>query len=186
MTANPTPEDDGALAKGLCRRDPSAIHSLYQRSAAPLFSFALRFLRSDEDAEDVLQETWAAALAAAPSFRGDSAVLTWLFGIARRKCLERLRAGRRTVAGMEPPPDPPAPPSALSDPEQALDRKLSAERLEAALDALPVELREAILLRDVEGLPYEEVAAALGVPLGTMKSRLARARWVLRATLGAT
>lgn len=95
----------------------------------------------------------------------------------------RLHASARAPAPAGDLPDPPAREAPLSDPEAALERKLDASRLERAISRLPADSREVLLLRDVHDLPYEEIASILALPLGTVRSRLSRARWALREAL---
>ena len=141
------------------------------------------------DAEDVVQDASLRAFRAIRSFAGDSA-RTWLLSIVRNAAYSWLRTNRPasvvTVDDLEAvelaqanPGDPDAP-----TPEATLIAKIDAEQLRAAIAALPAPFRETLVLRDIEGLDYREIAEATEVPIGTVMSRLARARRSLTVTLG--
>ncbi len=154
-----------------------------------LFGLALRVTRDPALAQDAVQSAFAAALAAADGFRGEAALSTWLYRITYNKAVDALRARAREV----PLPEDEEPldtaglahaPSPWADPERALDgRRLRAE-LEAALDGLTPLQRAVFDLREVEGLPSDEVAARLGLGEGAVRAQLHRARLRLRARLG--
>ena len=148
-----------------------------------------RYLTGNEtDAEDLVQETYARALRAADRFVPGTNLKAWLFRILRNTFLsayrhERaspIRGGLDTVA---PPHEVPPPGWRADDAEVDQIRKLSAEAVEQALGSLPEDARTIILL-DLEGLSEREVAEVLGCPVGTVKSRLWRARTALRQRLG--
>ena len=124
--------------------------------------------------DDALQEAYARAFRALPRFRGESALETWLYRIVYNACLDELRRSRSrnevSLDEWEP-----------AGHEERAERRLD---LEAALAALPLELRAVVLLVDAEGLSYDETAKVLGVPAGTVASRLSRGRDSLRAALG--
>lgn len=136
---------------------------------------AFRLLGGRDRLDDVLQDAYARAFRALPGFRGRSSLETWLYRIVYNACLDELRrAGRRKEVPLE------------EWRESGADRTTAVEQrldLATALVALPVELRAAVLLVDAEELSYEEAAEILGVPEGTLASRLNRARLALRATL---
>jgi RNA polymerase sigma factor (sigma-70 family) len=144
---------------------------------------------NSSDAEDVVQDASLRAFRAIRSFAGDSA-RAWLLSIVRNAAYSWLRTNRPasvvTVDDLEAvelaqanPGDPDAP-----TPEAALIAKIDAEQLRAAIAALPAPFRETLVLRDIEGLDYREIAQATEVPIGTVMSRLARARRSLTVTLG--
>jgi RNA polymerase sigma-70 factor (ECF subfamily) len=153
-----------------------------------------RILRHREDTEDVVQEAFLAAHRALPGFRGDARFSTWLHRIAVNRALnhrdlasERLRRASMSLAPPEPD-DPPAPAflaAALADgsipsPLRALELSELRRRLGRCLENLPAVWRAVVALRDGEGWSYEEIAASVGTPIGTVRSRLARARMGLR------
>jgi RNA polymerase sigma-70 factor (ECF subfamily) len=164
------PTDELLLARA--RRGDAAAFGLLLRAADESHRrLAFRLLGDRQSMDDVLQEAYVRAFRALPQFRGGSAFGTWLYRIVYNACLDELRRSRREVAlGELPGEDSPG------DIEDRLD-------LEAALAALPPELRAVVLLVDAEGLSYDEAAEVLGVAPGTIGSRLNRARAALRAAL---
>jgi len=156
----------------------------FRRSAVAcldgLYGFALALTRDRRAAEDLVQETYARAFAAARRPQPEENLRGWLFTILGNTWKnERKRKRPEPVADVER-----LAPSRLPDPEAALDRRELRERLRAALDALPDAFREVVVLRCVEGFSYQEVASIVGCPAGTVMSRLARARALLRHSLG--
>ena len=167
-----------------CRKgDLAAFETIYRTHSGRLYSVACRMLGNPADAEDLLQEIFLAAHRKLDSFRGESALGTWLFRLATNLCLDHLRS-RATRSGQLT--------DALED-EHGLDDSSSrglAERtvarmdLERALAQLPPGCRTAFVLHDVEGLEHREVADLLGIAEGTSKSQVHKARLRLRAMLG--
>jgi RNA polymerase sigma-70 factor, ECF subfamily len=164
-----------------------ALEALLERHEARLYRFARRLCRHREDAEDVLQESLLAAARGLGGFRGSSSLGTWLYAIARSFCIKKRR--RSVFAPREVSLETEAAPlaRAVRDTAPRPDEALEASRLEAALEraiaALDRPYREVLLLRDVEGLPAAEVAAATGLSVPAVKTRLHRARGRLREAL---
>ncbi|MBA3893341.1 MAG: sigma-70 family RNA polymerase sigma factor [Gemmatimonadales bacterium] len=157
-----------------------------------MFRTALRLCRGHEaDAEDLLQDAVLRALDGYAQLREPSAARSWLFTILSRTHLNRLRAQRRRAEMVSADLDDPSFEAALADwapsPSPADDVEIGqlGEQLTRALDGLPPELRSVVLLVDVEGFTQREAAGMVGVPEGTVASRLFRARRQLRATLQA-
>ncbi len=183
------PGDEMALGRFLAG-DVLGFEQIVRHYSAMVFSLAARVVGPAE-AEDVVQETFLRAYHGLGKFRGESSLKTWLYAIAlnraraRMGTLGRLRAiftpGRSReddpFASLDGAVDP-----ALSPEENAV-LKERRTRLRAAIRALPDEFRAAVLLRDLEGLSYEEVAEVLEVPIGTVRSRLARGRALLKERL---
>ena len=147
------------------------------------YNLARWLLRHDQDAQDAVQEAFVRAMRFAGGFRGGDR-RAWLLAIVRNVCytqLSRFRTAASNVAFDEEQHQGAAGPAA--DPEAAALTKVDRETLMRALEALPVEYREAIVMREMEGLSYKEIADAAGVPIGTVMSRLARARDRLRRSL---
>ena len=145
-----------------------------------LYGFALALSRDRRTAEDLVQETYARAFAASRKAGADENLRGWLFTILGNIWKnERKRKRPEPVADVES-----LAPSRLEGPEAALDRRELRERLRCALASLPDAFREVVVLRCVEGFSYQEVAAIVGCPAGTVMSRLARARALLRQSLG--
>lgn len=164
---------DSALLEAHAGGDPDAFGELVRRHRDRLWAVALRTLGDREEAADAVQDALVSAFRAASSpaaFRGDAAVTTWLHRIVVNACIDRGR--RRTARPADPLPETelPAPgPDAFTAAEAALD-------VTAALAALPVEQRAALVLVDMYGWPVEEAARVLDCAPGTVKSRCARGR----------
>lgn len=175
----------GADPPGLLTRlragDPRAFEELVTTYQHRVFGVALRMLGSRAEAEEIAQEAFLRAHRAVVSFRGDARLGTWLYGIASRLCLNRLSSpDRRMARGDAALADVPATtPDAAAEVERA---ELDAA-LRTAIEELPNEQRLVLVLRDVEGLSYEEIADALALVPGTVRSRLHRARMQLKEKL---
>ncbi len=181
--------DDATLVERVRGGEPAAFEPLVEKYRQRVFRLAYNVLRSQEDAWDVAQEAFIKAYQALPSFRGQSAFYTWLFrivmNVAHDKARQRGAAGRafgtervteeeweRTM------PDP------SEEPDDAAARAEERRRITRALDTLPEHHRAIIMLSDLEGLSYREIADVLRIPMGTVMSRLHNARKRLRAVLG--
>jgi RNA polymerase sigma-70 factor (ECF subfamily) len=150
-----------------------------------LYGHALALTRNTDEAEDLVQETTLRALRGIGSFRADGPVRAWLLAILRNLFINSYRAKSRapryvSLDGMENP-DPMLP----SDPgpERAIFSKLENEAVGRAVAALPDEYRDVLVLSDLRGLSYQEISDALDLPLGTVRSRLSRARGRVRRAL---
>jgi len=153
-----------------------------------LFSYALALSRNRSDAEDLVQETYVRALPAIKRLREGSNVKSWLFTILRNIWLNQLRQPR--IAVQMPGSDidqyvPDTPANSMKDPHSLLISKIDQEQVRQAIEQLPAEAREIILLREFEDLSYQEIAGILNCPIGTVMSRLGRARARLRVLLSA-
>ncbi|MBI3141086.1 MAG: RNA polymerase sigma factor RpoE [Rhodocyclales bacterium] len=154
--------------------------SKYQRKLARLLS---RLIRDPAEVEDVAQETFIKAYRALPTFRGDSAFYTWLYRIGINTAKNYLVSqGRRapTTTDFDSEEaetfDEGEQLRDINTPERVLQSKQIGETVNAAIEALPEELRTAIMLREIEGLSYEEIAKIMDCPIGTVRSRIFRAR----------
>src|SRR6202049_1715685 len=139
------------------------------------FNYARWLTRSEADAEDVVQDAYMRAFKFFSSFRGEDA-RAWLLTIVRNTWYGRFprRAGSAVMTVAEEEEDHRA--DASLDPEAQLIQQQTVEQVRRALEALPTDFREVLVLRELEGLSYKEIAAIVGIPLGTVMSRLARAR----------
>lgn len=172
--------------------DEQAFEQLLSEHEKSVYNLCLRMTKNPEDALDVSQEVFLRVWKSLGSYQYDAAFSTWLFRIASNACIDFLRARKRrqeaslTVEdeqnGEEKELDMPDP---APMPEQALLQKEQRRQVLAAMDELPPDQREILQLRVVEALPYEQIAEILNVKLGTVKSRLARAREQLRKNLAA-
>ena len=176
-------ELDRQLVERAQRGDKHAfglLVSKYQRKLSRLLS---RFVKDQTEVEDVAQEAFVKAYRALPSFRGDSAFYTWLYRIGINTAKNYLVAmGRRapTVTEFDAEEaeefDGGDQLRDINTPESLLMTKQIADAVNEAMDQLPEELRAAIQLREIEGLSYEEISAAMECPIGTVRSRIFRAR----------
>jgi len=174
---------DGELLDGVRRGDREAVEELLGRYEASIYRFGLRMCGDEEAAREVLQETLLAAFRNLTEFRGDATISTWLYQIARSFCIKQRRGAH---------PSEPLDGTAgerLAEPSPQPDVRTHAHEigaaLSAAISALPPEFREAVILRDVEGLSAEEAAAVVGIEVAALKSRLHRGRAQLRSELAA-
>lgn len=165
-------EVDGVTAAALrARRGDAAAATAFVRATQADVWRLCRHLGSPQSADDLTQETYARAFASLHRFAGRSSARTWLLSIARRVCADAVRAAvrARSVEGDAPGP--------LTDPAEAV-------ALQAMLDALDGQRREAFVLTQLVGLSYAEAADVCGCPVGTIRSRVARARAELVAAFG--
>jgi RNA polymerase sigma-70 factor (ECF subfamily) len=167
-----------------CRQgDPAAFEAIYRAHAGSLYSVACRMLGNAADAEDLLQEIFLAAHRKLESFRGESALGTWLYRLATNLCLDHLRSrAARTGQLTQTIDDEPALADAGS--RRLADQTVARMDIERALVQLPEGCRAAFVLHDVQGLEHREVAEVLGIAEGTSKSQVHKARLKLRAILG--
>jgi RNA polymerase sigma-70 factor, ECF subfamily len=165
----------------------SATAATFEQEALPhldtLYRVALRLTGEPAAAEDLVQETMLRALKAWHSFQTGTNARAWLVTILRNQFINGWRSRRRAPAAVDFETIPELPDVSDPDPEGRFFRDLVDEEVLAAVDALPDDFREVLVLSDMEGLPYAEIAEALGVPVGTVKSRLFRARRILQGRL---
>jgi RNA polymerase sigma-70 factor, ECF subfamily len=174
--------DDATLLARLRAGDEQAFEALVTTYQHRVFGVALRMLGRRAEAEEIAQETFLRAHRALGEFRGEARLGTWLYGIASRLCLNRLASSaRRHEQGDEAAMLRHA--AERADAGAALEQRELAAALHDAIAALPDDRRIVVVLRDLEGLEYEEIAEVLGVPLNTVRSRLHRARLDLQAKL---
>lgn len=169
-----------------CRRgDLGAFEELYQRHAGRLFSLACRMVGNSADAEDLLQEIFLLAHRKLDSFKGESALATWLYRLGMNVCLDYLRSKSSRVTRATESFDADDGPAMPATPAGATELVVDRMDLERAIGRLPDGCRAAFLLHDVEGFEHHEVAKILGIAEGTSKSQVHKARLRLRAWLRA-
>ena len=187
--------DDRALVERACKRDGAAVRLIMQRHNRRLYRVARSVLHDDAEAEDVVQETYVRAFTHLDGFRGEAQPSSWLTRIALNEALGRLRRRRTTVSlkDIDAINDQGEArviyfPSARqdSDPEAAVARAQVRRLLERAVDELPNSFRMVFVLRDIEEMSTEEAASHLGLRPETVKTRLHRARRLLRQSLDKT
>lgn len=165
-----------------------AFGELVRRYQDRVYNTCYRLCHDDDEALDLTQTTFLKALEALPRFEARSSFYTWLFRIAVNAALSARRGRRRRTAALDDTSEAargwtsaanPRPPAVSA----TLERREEYEQVEAALAQLDPEFRVAIVLKDIEGLDYEAIAAILEVPVGTVKSRICRGRAMLRTML---
>jgi RNA polymerase sigma-70 factor (ECF subfamily) len=181
---------DKELVKRVQKGDKGAFDLLVLKYEQKIVNLVMRYVRDPEQALDITQEAFIKAYRALPRFRGDSAFYTWLYRIAVNTAKNYLAAQRRRPTDIE---------LDLQDPEQyglhaklketdtpegvALSKELQ-ETLERAIESLPDDLRTAIILRELDGMSYEEIAQTMDCPVGTVRSRIFRARDAIAKKVG--
>jgi len=174
---------DAELVARVQRGEKRAFDLLVLKYQRKILRLLARMIRDPGDLEDVAQEAFIKAYRALPNFRGDSAFYTWLYRIAinaARNWQASHSRHQHTVSTLESPDGETfSPMDTLSDiatPESLLTSREIVDAVNAAMDDLPAELRSAIALREIEGMSYEDIAHTLGCPIGTVRSRIFRAR----------
>jgi RNA polymerase sigma-70 factor (ECF subfamily) len=164
-------DDDATLMRRHVDGDPDAFGEIVRRHRDRLWAVAIRTLGNPDDAADALQDALVNAFRRAATFRAESAVTTWLHRIVVNACLDRVRrSAARPVVALTADVDVSSP-----GPDPGMQTALRLD-VQAALATLPPEQRVPLVLVDMEGYPVSEVAEMLGCPVGTVKSRCARAR----------
>ena len=167
--------------------DRAAFRVLIERHQRAAFGLAIGMLRHEADARDALQEAFLKAFRGLENFHGDAAFSTWLYRIVSNACIDRRRrrkltveADDATIGALESSPTLAVMPRS---PHRELERSRLGERISAALQNLPDNQRNTVILREIEGLSYAEIAEATGVSIGTVMSRLFHARQKLQVAL---
>ena len=177
------PDDDRALVRAAQKGDAAAFRTLVERYQRRIFQLALGMMKDPDEAMDIVQETFVRVHRYLPSFKGDSSFFTWTYRIATNLCLDASRKRSRTErveledsdqAELEAGMDPPS--AALAGPQRAALNEELKGKLDEALAGLSENHRAILLLREVEGLSYEELSRVLGIRKGTVMSRLFHAR----------
>ena len=179
--------DDHVLISECLGGNPSAFGALVRRYQDRLFNTVFRMVGNADDAQDVVQEAFLSAYQSLEGFKGDSQFFTWLYRIAvntaisykrKQRLSLSLNQGKNGEQGIELPDL-----SEMSRPDYALEMAEQERRIQHALNRLSVEHRAVLILKDMEGQKYETMAEILQVPIGTIRSRLHRARLELRELL---
>lgn len=170
------PGSEGAATKAKKAEtgDPEELRALVVEHGDAVYRLALSVVRDSALAEDVAQDTLLKAWLALPSFRGDSSLRSWIMRIAHNTAISTLRTRRMLVM------DPQDLPETVTIPERSVERRVESDvimdEFVLALDQLDELSRSIVVLRELEGMPYDEIARVLDVPLPTVKTRLLRAR----------
>ena len=177
-----TREQEAAIVRKVLGGDANAFETLVLEYEKNVYNIALRMTGNSEDAADMTQEAFIKAYNSLQSFRGDSKFSVWLYRIVSIVCLDFLRSKNRrpTVSLSVEDDDGEDTQLDVADesqsPELLLDRKLTRDSVRRGLDSLPPDYRQILLLREIQGLSYDEIAQALSLEVGTVKSRIFRAR----------
>jgi RNA polymerase sigma-70 factor (ECF subfamily) len=181
-------DDDRRLIADCLAGRRDAFGELVSRYQARLYNAAIRLVDNPEDAADVVQDAFLNAYQSLHAFKGDAEFFTWLYRIAFNAAISQKRKKRAGVSLDAAGPDggiDPDDPSEYVKPGTALQRSEDERILQEALNRLSHEHREVLVLKELEGMRYEDIAEVLGVPIGTIRSRLHRARLELRDLLQA-
>lgn len=190
-TQPPQPEPDADVLRRAQSGDEAAFGQLMRTYYERTFRLVYAIVRHDADARDVCQDIWLTVWRELPKFRGEARFTTWLHPIATRRALDHLRKRRRWFDRFlpfdtdEPAVETAPEPATTDDAGKQAEGNERQAALQAAISALPPKLRAVLALREVEGLSYEEIAAAVAIPTGTVMSRLYHARRLLAKKLGA-
>lgn len=176
-------QEDRLLLERLQRGDQRAFRELVEAHQQRVYRFIYRMLGNRDEAQEVAQEVFLAAFRFIGNFRGESSLLTWLFRISSNMCKNRIRYNFRRHKGQQAGfdemlerPDFRPIGERPSTPESLVSGRQLGVAVQDAINRLPEEFRETLVLRDLELLTYEEIQQMLGIPEGTIKSRLHRAR----------
>lgn len=177
-----TREEEMLILQQVQTGDVNAFERLVREYEKNVYNLALRMVKNPDDAADMTQEAFIKAYNSLSSFRGDSKFSVWLYRIVSNVCLDFLRSvSRRPTVSLSVENDEGEEteldiPDESQSPEELLERKLTRESVRRGLEALPEDYRQILLLREIQGLSYEEISTILSLELGTVKSRIFRAR----------
>jgi RNA polymerase sigma-70 factor (ECF subfamily) len=170
------PTDAELIERGL-RKDNSAWEAIVARFRRKVFHIAYKFTGKHDEAEDLTQDIFLKVFKSLDKFNRDADFSTWLSSVARNYCIDNYRAGKRErEVVVEDLVAFDLAPSSFGNPHRALEDQDRRSFLRKGLDLLPEKLREAVVLRDLQGLSYQEMADRLALPEGTVKSRINRGR----------
>jgi len=181
---------EAGLIQRCAARDEEACADLVREHQRMVYQLSLNLLGDHNEALDLSQEVFLRVFRTIHGFRGQSALRTWIYRIVVNQARNRQRWWRRRHRGQQVSLDdhlrdhgdfPEQ--NDLESPDRLLSRKELADRIRTALDQLPFDQKTALVLREIDGLSYDEIGFSLGIAVGTVKSRLARAREALRAQL---
>ncbi len=180
---------DGAIISRCKNRDAEAFGELVDRYQARVFGFVKRMVKSTEDAEDIAQEVFIKAFQNIHRFDGRASLTTWLFKIASNLCIDKARRkDRRPETVQLSSPDGAEiseidAPDHRWNPEIQANTNLMESKIEESISNMSEKLRSVLLLHDIEELSYDEISSVLGIPVGTVKSRLFLARNAMQESL---
>lgn len=181
-------DEERSLIQKAQKGDMAAFETLVRQHERLVYNLALRTLGNDADAQDAAQEAFIKAWTGLGSFRGDSKFSVWLYRLTNNVCLDMLRKRKNEAISLTQADEDGEDttldiPDESSSPQHILEKKEQMESLQKAIDALPEDYRRVLILREVSDLSYDDIARALNMDLGTVKSRIFRARKKLCAIL---
>jgi RNA polymerase sigma-70 factor (ECF subfamily) len=179
----PIREDDSILVQRARLGEGEAFEELVRRYRNEVFALAYHFVRDREEAWDASQEVFIKAYRALARFRGEAAFKTWLMRITANQCKDCLKRRRVETVALDEALGVSAVPGRVSGPSQALEAQETSRAIAAAIEMLPAKHRTAFILREFEGLSYEEMAQVIRCRIGTVMSRLHHARRKLQKSL---
>jgi RNA polymerase sigma-70 factor (ECF subfamily) len=178
-----TREEEAKIIRAVVDGNANAFEDLVLEYQKQVYHIALKMTGNEEDALDLSQETFLKAFRTLPSFRGEAGFGSWLYRMTANLCIDFLRKKKRqgseqilSLDAEEEDRRPTELPDLRYEPQSALEKKETREKVQAGLQKLPHEQRLILVLRDVEGFSYQEISDALKIELGTVKSRIYRAR----------
>ncbi len=177
-----TREQESAVVRKVLQGDTNAFEQLVLEYEKNVYNIALKMTSNPEDAQDMTQEAFIKAFNSLSNFRGESKFSVWLYRIVNNVCLDFLRSRNRRPTVSLSVSDDDGEESQLDiadesqSPERLLDKTLTRESVRRGLESLAPEYRQILLLREIQGLSYDEIAQSLGIEVGTVKSRIFRAR----------
>lgn len=187
-------EDDYSLIRSFHSGDKTAFDIIVLRHKDRIFNLCLRFLGNYHEAEDTAQDIFVKAYGSLKSFRFESSFFTWLYRIAVNTCKNKIKSREFRIKKLSSGMDNPGESIGLgmaerldgpvSNPVSDLEKKETMKALQQAIDSLPSDQKSVVILRDIQGMSYEEIADITGFKLGTLKSKLSRARNTLKEKLG--
>jgi RNA polymerase sigma-70 factor (ECF subfamily) len=180
---------DDELIRRALEGDQKAYAALVERYRGALYHIVLKMVRRPEEAEDLVQEAFIKAFGALASYRFEYRFSTWLYKIAANSAIDYLRKRRIDALSLDRPVATPDGEIQVEladwtyNPEETLHKHRQRVSIAAAIESLPEKYREVILMRHSQDMPYHEIARSLGVPVGTVKARIFRARELLKKQL---
>lgn len=178
-------QNEERLVEDAVRGDARAFEILMETHESRMYAVALRMCQNREDAQDCLQDAMIRIYKALPTFKGESSFSTWAYRITMNTCLDDLRKKKnRAASSLDALLDLGwSPADEENTPERKYSRMEMSREINRAIQSLPEDMRAAIVLRDIHGFSYEEIASMLSINIGTIKSRISRGREKLREIL---
>ncbi len=179
-------KEEMRLVRRAARGDASAFEKLVEENQKKVYNLALKLTGSREDALDASQDAFLKAYTALGSFRGESRFSVWLYRLTYNACMDLMKRNRR-AGGLPLPVDEEGAPLDFPDPgptpEELMEREDTRRAVREAIEELPGDKREILMMREFAGMSYQDIASALSIEEGTVKSRIARARMALAEIL---